>query len=730
MTFLLVLLACRLAPRSWQDKPVAPRSLKPKRARRRRWWREGRQQRASAFRKRLLAVNAYYWLAARPYLKASYVWTSLGLMGFWWVFTTFMIGHIDDAANYTLAVLLNGLLKLWLITEAGHQLAEDKRSGTFELMLSTPLTVRDIVRGQWLALRWQFLKPLAVAVVAELALMIFVRTRADAAQCRWTWLAGILMLLADAITLAWVAMSAALTSKSHGRATVKTAAGILLLPWLLFGVVQVATPLCIFLFSMKSWESHWRYDLGWWFGLGIVVDILFLGVARRRLQTSFRQLALEPWAAKPRWAWLWDERTGSPERQTAFRVKLRRMAVGAVALLAAGAGVILYAIRPSRVHLPNPVVISVLQSNNPVRVFFEQGGVLFILSDGSLWRWGQNGVSPPQQIGTNHDWAQVSTKFDSALGIHSDGTLWTWKLDRNEPKQVGSDHDWVEARAGNGFFFARKRDDTLWASGNNNENQLGNGPGPNRTVAVQVGTNRDWKAINTVASSSHVLALRADGTLWTWGSTNYYANGTWFSTTNPFPTQVCRESNWVGFADEARSVARDQAGESWSLFPLARAPGADVPVSAIGSLVSTNTAVSAFGRLFATNWTGATYETRSNGTLWATPNSWPPMNAPMASPLRVGQRSDWVSVWGGYKTMVGLTADGTLWTWGLDFGQASHMSAGEKLRMLREMIANGLGSTPPSSYFLNYDWDGFQAQKEPRPLFRLVATNSAAASAR
>jgi alpha-tubulin suppressor-like RCC1 family protein len=243
---------------------------------------------------------------------------------------------------------------------------------------------------------------------------------------------------------------------------------------------------------------------------------------------------------------------------------------------------------------------------------------------------------------------------------------------------------------------------------------------------VQVGTNRNWKAITTVGASAHVLALRGDGTLWMWGSTNYYSIGAWFSTTNPFPTQFCRESNWVALGEGPRNGARNQAGELWSSFPLARAPGADVPVGAIGSLISTNGAVSAFGRLFDTNWTEATYETRPDGTLWATPNSWPPINPPFSAPVRVGRRSDWVSVWASAKTMIGLTSDGTLWAWGLDYGQTSHMGVGEKLGMLRESIAHELGGTPWRTS-LNYDWEGFQAQKEPRPLFRLVATNAPAA---
>jgi hypothetical protein len=457
--------------------------------------------------------------------------------------------------------------------EAGHQLAEDKKSGAFELLFSTPLSVRDILRGQWLALRRQFLKPLAVAVIVELILMVSVRHREGAAQGRCLWLAAILMLPADAITLVWVAMSAALTAKSHGRATVKTAASILLLPWLLFGAVELATHLWIFPFSSNPWEPDWTYDLGWWFGLGIFVDVLFLLRARRQLQTSFRQIVLEPFAPRPRFAWLRGWRTGSLERNTHRRLKLRRMAVAAAALLAVGAGVVLYIIRAFHVDLPKPVIVSISQSNNPVRVLGGGQGFLFILPDGTLWRWvkldwGQPAIiSQPSQVGSDRDWVQASVSLNNAVGLRSDGTLWAWAVDHGEPRQVGSDHDWAEASAGAGFSIARRRDGTLWAWGDNHRYQLGNGPGPNRSDVAQVGTNHDWKAIGTTKSTAHVLALRANGTLWTWGLVDYFTNGTRVHTTNAFPIQVCRESNWIGFNDGLQHSVRNQDGESWSFSP-------------------------------------------------------------------------------------------------------------------------------------------------------------------
>jgi alpha-tubulin suppressor-like RCC1 family protein len=309
------------------------------------------------------------------------------------------------------------------------------------------------------------------------------------------------------------------------------------------------------------------------------------------------------------------------------------------------------------------VVVSISQSNHPVRVFAGQGGFLFILPDGTLWSWGRQGIiSPPQQVGTNRDWTQVSARYRYAtVGLRSNGTLWSGAGDSDEPKQFGSDHDWVEVCAGNGYNFARKRDGTLWGWGNNNQNQLGNGPGPNHPEAVRVGTNHNWKDINT--SDFGALALRGDGTLWTWGNLNYLTNGMWITTNSPIPIQFCRESNWVALSDGLEKILRNQAGESWGVNdPLTVFPGASVPIASMGHLLSSNAAATAFGPLFTTNWNYARYEVRSNGTLWAIPSSLPPASAPLAPPLRVGQRSDWVSVWGAYQSMIGTTSDGTVWT--------------------------------------------------------------------
>ncbi len=733
LTLLLLLLACRVAPRSWQDKPVSPRTLRRERGRRRRWWRTGNLEKANAFRKRLLGLNAYFWLAARSYLKVLCVWTALGVVGSLWVSITLKIGHFDDATNCAMALILNGMLKLWMITEAGRQLAADKKSGAFEVLLSTPLTVRDILRGQWQALRWQFLKPVAVAVAAECALLAFVQDRSSAAEFRWFWLAGILMLLADALTVSWVAMSRSLTAKSHDRATLKTAALILVLPWALYYSALMATYLGMFLFSRQMRELHWQYMLGCWFVAGILVDLLYGLKARRRLQQNFRRLALEPSAPKRRFAWLRDLR-GTPERKAELRAKYRRTAVVAAVLVAVACIFALYDLHLAHTHFPQPVIVSISQSNNPVRVIAGQEDFLFILPDGTLWRWGSpasgegSTASPPSQVGTNRDWVQVSGRDAHILGLRSDGTIWTWAADREIPKKFGSDHDWVEVSAGDGYYFARKRDGTLWAWGNNYQNQLGNGPGPSHSEPVQVGTNRNWKAINTTDFGT--LALLLDGTLWTWGNLNHVTNGVWIMTNSPIPIQFCQESNWVALSDGLKEGLRNQAGESWRPNnPLTAFPGAGLPIASIAHLLASNAATTAAGPLFTSNWIPADYEVRTNGMMWAVPaaRGWQANGALLGPSHRFGERSDWVSVWGEIndQTMIAMTSDGTIWAWGLDYGKESYwvQSFAERFGVIKRVITALFEGRDPSDS-VDGILDQYPSQQEPRPLFRLVTTNS------
>jgi len=63
---------------------------------------------------------------------------------------------------------------------------------------------------------------------------------------------------------------------------------------------------------------------------------------------------------------------------------------------------------------------------------------LLILSDGSLWAWGDNSsgqlgisttggtVNTPVQVGTDTDWVDIAAGYKFSLGLKSDGSLWAW----------------------------------------------------------------------------------------------------------------------------------------------------------------------------------------------------------------------------------------------------------------------------------------------------------------
>src|SRR5262249_13947167 len=71
-----------IVPRSWQDNPPG--------AERQRWrdrwhrWSYGDAEERFAFRKRLLDINAFFWLAARARLKPAHVWSALILIACLW----------------------------------------------------------------------------------------------------------------------------------------------------------------------------------------------------------------------------------------------------------------------------------------------------------------------------------------------------------------------------------------------------------------------------------------------------------------------------------------------------------------------------------------------------------------------------------------------------------------------------------------------------------------------
>jgi ABC-type transport system involved in cytochrome c biogenesis permease component len=747
LAWMLTLSACWIVPRTWGDKPP------PAPSRRWRWRNLGRMlsygsvARCAAFRKRALDVNAFYWLAGRARLKPAHVWFFLGCAVVWWILGRLKSGDywMTEETFFATAFIINSALKLWITLEAGQRLGEDRRAGAFELLLATPLTTGDFLRGQILALRRQFLRPLLLVTALELVLALVLKRHGTfKTQEFLTSLAGVGMLWADVVTLPWVSMAAALIFKGQTQANSFTVARIFILPWVTFGCVIAGINLLGEL-DLIRWSPSERFGLGLWFSIGIATDLLFGLRAWHTLRKDFRRLAVQSFLPEPLrppwWRVCWKAVRGLGSLAArCIPARARKPVFACLAVGMALAMVIL--VRRSQEHFPPPVLVSMTQSNASFNVFpGGDSGVFFIMPDRTLWQWGRPGApqSPralvPEQIGTAHDWVKVIGAGTHCLGLRADGTIWGWGFSNGrynpEPQPVIAGHDWMDLGTGLRLASAIKRDGTLWTwneplvvNGGKAEARgiLGSGfyrhVGPpqlgNTAPALQFVPDSNW--VSVVPSSNWVsvycgnestFALQKDGSLWAEGRLARFMNGSW-TTVYMYPTRVSAESNWTAL--DVNGLARNQAGELWDI-KLAQ-PNSQEGASAFCSLVSSN---GAMDRVHSVpSW--SRMQIRSNGTLWlaALRPSLPPL--PVAEDWRqLGIRSDWVGVWGQAGTGFGLTADGTVWTWGVELGQEPVKTYESRLQLLRDRLTGGASHTS-TRYSPLYS-------AQPRPLLKLVGGN-------
>lgn len=306
--------ASLIAPRAWQDRPAGMRLS--------RWrdfwhqWHYGNTAERRAFRTRLLSRNAFFWLASRMRFKPAYVWIVLGLAAVAWAWGAIKLRNewLNEGIYIATALILNTLLKGWLGSEVGRQLAEDRKLGALELLLSTPLEVKDILRGQWLALQRQFLGPLIVVLLVQ-----FVFLQATVRNPEWNtetgfwvalWLLSMVMLVADLIALYWLGMWMGMTARNPNRASSATAVRILVVPWAVFGLVSMAV-------SWSEFNPGGKFFLGLWFGLGLATDLFYGFWSRHKLHTEFRRVAMQRYAPIESFWKRWFGAAQSPNRLNA-----------------------------------------------------------------------------------------------------------------------------------------------------------------------------------------------------------------------------------------------------------------------------------------------------------------------------------------------------------------------------------------------------------------------------
>ena len=323
--------------------------------------------------------------------------------------------------------------------------------------------------------------------------------------------------------------------------------------------------------------------------------------------------------------------------------------------------------------------------------------------EGGLWVWGcgaSGGLgtndtisrsSPVQTISGGTNWRELSSRG----GIKTDGTLWVWggnyagrlgtgdAIFRSSPVQTisgGTNWKKLEVTADGsqfGWTSGIKTDGTLWVWGCNSFGQLGDNTIIHRSSPVQTftgGTN--WKSIS--GSSTHAIALKTDGTLWTWGCGVFgqlgdNLSGSTANKSSPVQT-FSAGTNWKSIStagNHSGGIKTD--GSLWLWGANINGQLGDNTVINRSSPIQTNS--------MGTNWkqvsvgSSVTAGIKTDGTLWTwgqNGNGILGTYAPFtsrSSPIQAfSGGTNWrcVNILGGalYTFAGGLKTDGTLWMWG------------------------------------------------------------------
>ena len=307
-----------------------------------------------------------------------------------------------------------------------------------------------------------------------------------------------------------------------------------------------------------------------------------------------------------------------------------------------------------------------------------------VLPDGRLWtktlsynfisnRWFEADILVParshaQFIGGSN-WVDVTSDYFQALGVQSNGTLWSLQRKWNSSQrywaqtgpfiltQIGSDSDWSQVAGRSMGFLVLKKDGSLWTWGTNayDGKDLSNSI-PQKlkldltTLPVHIGGESKYARLFSPGRGS-AFAAQDDGTMWrwtTWEETNYISrlaqdtnfNGQWKSLTS--------------FDDSFIGVKTN--GELWYIL-----------IRESSSRKSYKTYVRRIPLGWHAKWTSATtanwnrlLAVRADGTLWEWDDLW---NRVDNRPVQLGTHSDWIAPINSWESAIAIAADGSIWAW-------------------------------------------------------------------
>jgi hypothetical protein len=241
MAWAMLIAAGACLPRAWRLHETRGRS-----GRLRQWLELLTQDVRDAFRgdaqrRRPITSDPALWLAERRQPMSLFALAGLAMVGLAAFVACALIPPPRPAETVTRILipalwLLHQLLKYEVALHAARPLAEDKRSGALELLLTTPLAEAQIVRGCMLGLKRRFLAPFLVLVVADVLTWIYdwigTLNSAEAGAAGLVLAGFIIVQLIDLYVLGWWALWQGLSTGNARRALHSAMVTVLAKPWI------------------------------------------------------------------------------------------------------------------------------------------------------------------------------------------------------------------------------------------------------------------------------------------------------------------------------------------------------------------------------------------------------------------------------------------------------------------------------------------------------------------
>jgi alpha-tubulin suppressor-like RCC1 family protein len=244
----------------------------------------------------------------------------------------------------------------------------------------------------------------------------------------------------------------------------------------------------------------------------------------------------------------------------------------------------------------------------------------------------------------------------------------------------------VRAVASNGSFngYALKNDGTVWAWGNNDIGQLGNGWRGDNTVATGWGGGsmvpvrvQGLTGVTAIAASYYgAYALRSDGTVWAWGSGATGRLGNGHTDDSSVPVQVSGLTGVTAIASgwaTGYALRSDGTVMAWGFNDQGQfGNGAEVRLLAVPVPVGLNQVTKIVSGY------ASAYAVRADGTVWSwganntgqLGNGQPCAGDPCVSrvPVQVSGLTGVTGVAASSENAFAVREDGTAWAWGTSQG--------------------------------------------------------------